>query len=226
MNKIKHMNECSWLLGLLLCALGVVLCTKADFGLSMVAAPAYIIHVFMRDFLPWYTQGTSEYIFQGLILILMCIVLRQFKKRYLLSFGTAVLAGLAVDMWLLVFGGNSPYTVLWVRILCFVIGELLIALAIAFFFRTDLPVQMYELAVCEFAEKHGLDKNKTKLWYDFIMLALALGLSFGLTHKLTGIGIGTVIITIVNAPLIAFFGKILDKIFVFDHLFPALDRKK
>ena len=48
--RIGKMNEIAWVLGIVLCALGVALCTKADFGLSMIAAPAYIIHVGMSRF--------------------------------------------------------------------------------------------------------------------------------------------------------------------------------
>lgn len=219
MKKIRHMNECAWILGILLCGLGVVLCTKASFGLSMVAAPPYIIHVFFEKFLPWYSQGTSEYLFQGLIMLVMCIVIRRFKLRYLLSFGTAVISGLVIDMWLWVFGGGGVYPSLVSRIVAFCIGELLIALAVAFFFRTNMPIQVYELAVCEIADKFGLDKDKTKLWNDIIMFVLSFGLSLILTGGFTGVGIGTVIITLVNAPLIGVFGKILDKIFEFDSLF-------
>ena len=97
MKKLGKMNEIAWVAGIVLCALGVCLITKADFGLSMIAAPAYILHTGFIKIFPWYTQGTSEYIFQGVLLILLCIAVRRFRFRYLFSFVTAVLFGLTLD---------------------------------------------------------------------------------------------------------------------------------
>ena len=220
--KITKMNEAAWVIGIIVCTLGVCMCTKAGFGLSMIAAPPYILHVWLRDALPWFTQGTAEYVWQALILTIMCVAIRRFKARYLLSFGTAVLAGFALDGWLFLFGGNGVYEELWLRIIVFVLGELVTTLAIAFIFRTTLPIQIYELAVCEIASRFGFDKNKVKLVNDILMLVLSAVLSFALTGGLGGFGIGTILITFVNAPLITFFGKILDKIFVFDSRFPKM----
>ncbi len=220
--KIRKMNEAAWVIGIIVCALGVCMCTKAGFGLSMIAAPPYILHVWLRDMLPWFTQGTAEYVWQARILLIMCVAIRCFRARFLLSFGTAMLSGFALDGWLFIFGGNVVYEDLWLRIIVFVLGELVTTLAVAFIFRTTLPIQIYELAVCEIAAKFGLDKNKVKLVNDILMLVLSAVLSFALTGGLGGFGVGTILITFVNAPLITFFGKMLDKIFVFDSRFPRL----
>lgn len=220
--KIRKMNEAAWVIGIIVCALGVCMCTKANFGLSMIAAPPYILHVWLRDMLPWFTQGTSEYVWQALVMVIMCVAIRGFKARYLLSFGTAVLSGLALDGWIWIFGGNGAYEEMWLRIVMFVVGELVTTLAVAFIFRTTLPIQIYELAVCEIATKFGFDKNKVKLVNDILMLVVSAIMSFVLTGGLGGFGVGTIIITVVNAPLIAMFGKLIDKMFVFDSRFPKL----
>ncbi len=200
-----------WILGLVLCALGVALCTKAGFGLSMIGASPYIISVYMRQFFSWYTQGNSEYIWQALLLIIMCLIIFRFKLRYILSFVTAILAGKAIDFWLFVLGGDGLYSTMTYRIIAFIIGTILLGLAIAFIFRTCLPIQVYELMVKEISERYKLNRDKFKLFYDIGLFVIALALSFILTKKLTGIGVGTVIITFVNAPLITGFGKIIDK---------------
>lgn len=220
--KIGKMNEAAWVLGILLCTLGVALCTKANFGISMVGAPPYIIHLWLRETLPWFTQGTSEYVWQGIILIITCIAVMRFKLRYIVSFGTAVLSGLAIDMWFLLLGGNGAYEGMTVRIIVFTLGVVLTAIAIAFIFRTRLPVQIYELAVCEIADKYKLKVDRVKLVNDLLMLAISVTLALALTGGWNGIGIGTVVITIVNAPLISLFGKIMDRFFEFDSRFPKL----
>ncbi|MGN1085073.1 MAG: DUF6198 family protein [Lachnospiraceae bacterium] len=219
MKKIGKMNEAAWVLGIVLCALGVCLTTKADFGLSMIAAPAYILHVGLIQAFPWYTQGTSEYIFQGVLLLLLCVVIRRFRFRYLLSFVTAFLFGIVLDGWFLLFGGNAPYEAMALRIGSFAAGELLTGLSIAFFFRTKLPLQIYELVVTELSDRYGWKNTTVKQTYDIVSLFLSVLLAFAINHSMKGIGIGTLIITAVNAPLIALFGKLLDKCFTFDSLF-------
>lgn len=219
--KIRKMNESAWILGILICTLGVALCIKADFGVSMIAAPAVILQMWLGKIFPWFTNGMSEYAVQGIVLIIMCIIIRRFKLRYLLSFGTAILAGLALDMWLTILGGNGAYETLWLRILVFVLGELTTSVAVAFYFRTTLPIQVHELAVCEIADRYGFNKNKVKMVFDIVMFVLSCAMALILTGGFNGFGIGTVIITFVNAPLIAFCGRILDKFFVFDSLFTS-----
>lgn len=222
MKKISKMNEAAWLCGILLCGLGVALCTKADFGLSMIAAPPYILHLKLQTFLSFYTQGTSEYVWQAVLLILLCLIIRRFSPKYLFSFGTAVFSGFAIDFWIFILGGGAPYEALWLRIFTFVLGELITALAIAFFFRTSMPLQIYELTVTEISRVYGQPTAKIKQISDAVMLAVAILFAVFVNRAPDGIGIGTLIITAVNAPLISMFGRILDKLFIFDARFPKL----
>lgn len=224
MKRIGKMNEVAWVLGIVLCALGVCLATKANFGLSMIAAPAYILHVGLVKVFLWYSQGTSEYVFQGVLLILLCIGIRRFKLRYLLSFVTAILFGIVLDGWFWVFGGNGAYETLELRIVAFVVGELFTGLAIAFFFRTKLPLQIYELVVTEVADRYKRKTSTVKQAYDITSLGLSLLLAFFVNRSFAGIGIGTIVLTIVNAPLIALFGKLLDRFFTFESLFGRKNR--
>ena len=214
MKIIKKSDVIYWIIGMILCALGVALCTKANFGLSMIAAPPYILHVWLRDLFPWYTQGMSEYVWEGIVLIITCIIIRKFKARYLLSFITAVIFGLLIDGWLLVLGGNGAYTSLIIRIIAFVAGFSITTFAIACFFRTVLPLQVYELSVKEIAtdEKHPRDMIKVKRFFDIAMLGITVLMALFLTHSWEGIGLGTVIMTVFNATLINLFSKLLDKI--------------
>ncbi len=224
MKKFSKMNEAAWIIGTLLCALGRVLCTKSGVGLSMIGAPPYIIHLKLAEKYPFFTQGTSEYVFQALLFVLVCAILRTVKVKHLFSFITAVILGIVIDGWLFVFGGNSVYDALWLRIICFVFGELFTAISIAFLFRTSLPLQMYEVFVLEIASKFNIKKDAVKLWFDAGMLVLSVLLALILNGNLAGVGIGTIIITVVNAPLIKLFGKLLDRMFIFDLFFPSLGK--
>lgn len=220
--KLSKLNELAWLLGTVLCALGVALCTKADFGLSMMAAPPYILHVATSKFFTWYSQGTSEYIWQFMLLILLCIIVRKIRLRYFLSFLSAMFFGFVIDAWLFLFGGNAPIGDLGCRILAFICGVSSISLSVALVFRTYLPPQIAECLVMEVAHFFHLEVTKVKMVNDLICLALSFGLSLILTHGFTGVGVGTIVITLVNAPLIKFWGRQLDKICVFDAVIPKL----
>lgn len=225
MKKLQKMNEAAWLMGVLLCAFGVALATKADFGLSMIAAPPYILHLFMQNFLPWYSQGTSEYVWQGVLLIIMCIIVRRFKWKYLLTFACAVIFGLAVDGFLWLLGGSGAYETMWVRIVVFIASEIITAFAIACYFRTDMPLPVYELVVSEIAKCYSLQINKVKQVNDIIMLVISVLFALLLNRSFQGIGIGTIIITLVNASLIALAGKLMDKFIDFSPRFPKFIEK-
>lgn len=215
MKKIPRFNIPAWVIGIVLIALGVVFMTKSDFGVSSIVAPAYVIHLKVSQYLPWYTFGTSEYILQGFLLLVMCAVIRRFRLRYLLSFVTSVIYGEVLDLWFMLFG-TQPYTEMRERCVSFVAGILISSLAIAFLFRTRLPQQVYELFVKEVSIRYKLRMNKFKLAYDLSSLAVAAVLALILSRSFNGVGVGTIICAVVNAPLIAMFGKVLDKVFDFE----------
>ena len=210
--KLLSKNTAHWLLGLVISSLGLGLCTKSNLGLSMIGAASYILHVALRDGWSWFTQGTGEYVWEAIVLLVTCVLVRRFRWKYLLSFATAVLSGFIIDGWLAVLGGNGAYANRTVRIVAFIAGMMSTSLGIAFIFRTTLPPQVYELSVSEIADRFGFSKDKTKFGFDLTMLCASLAMSFLLTDTLTGIGVGTVVITFCNAPLIAFFGRIIDRI--------------
>ena len=224
MKKIGKMAEMAWVIGTVLCAFGVVLCTKSGIGLSMMAAPPYILHITLRDLLPWFTQGTAQYLFEGSMLLVMCVLIGRFRLRFLLSFLSGVIYGVVLDLWLLVMGGNGQYVSMVARVMSFAAGIGCISLAVAFMFRTYLPPQIPELFVMRVADRFRAEQPRIKLILDLSCLALSFILALALTGKLTGIGVGTVVIAVANAPLIRLWSKPVDKFFSFEPMFPALER--
>lgn len=223
--KIKNFNEAAWVLGIILISLGTCLLVKANFGISSVAAPAYVIHQKLIQIFSWYTLGTSDYIFQGLILILSCILTLKFKLKYLLSFFTAVLYGLSLDLWQFILG-PAAYSTFLTRSVSFGLGILICGAAIALFFRTTLPLQCYELFVVIVSKHFNLNKSKFKFIYDIALLILAIGLMliFFKQFRFDLIGVGTILCAVLNAPLISLFGKIYDKFIDFSPRYPKLQK--
>lgn len=219
----RKMAELAWVIGTILCAFGVAICTKSGLGLSMFAAPPYILHVRLREMLPWLSQGTAQYLFDGAMMAVMCVVIGRFRLKYLLSFVYGVIFGMAIDLWLLVLGGNSQYVTLAARILSFAVGTVTVTLAIAFMFRTYLPPQVPELVVVETTKRFHAQQPRVKLIVDFSCLAISVAMALLLTGKLTGIGAGTVVTALVNAPLIRMWSKVLDRFFGFEPMLPSLE---
>ena len=223
MKKTGKMSEVAWVIGTILCAFGIASCTKSGLGLSMFAAPAYILHVRFHDLLPWLSQGTAQYLFDGAMMALMCVVICRFRLKYLFSFAYGVIFGVAIDLWLTVLGGNGIYGTWAARIISYAVGNGITTLAIAFMFRTYLPPQVPELVVLEVTGRFRLRQTRVKQLLDVSCLVISVAMALLLTGKLTGIGIGTVIAALVNAPLIRFWGNVLDRFFCFDPLFPKVE---
>lgn len=225
MKKIPRFAEAAWVCGIVLCAFGVALTIKADFGVSMIAAPPYIIHLKVAEYFPSFTLGTAEYCFQGVLLLVMMAVVRRVRFKYFLCFATAVIYGKVLDLMLLLLGGGEAYTAMPARIAAFVAGGVITSMAIAFFFRTYLPLQIYELFVTESAAVFKKPNEKVKYIFDGACLVISVTLTLVLFKGFEGIGIGTIILTIANAPIIALCGKLLDKCIDFAPLSPKLEKK-
>lgn len=219
--RIGRTGELAWLLGVLLCSLGVCFSARSGFGVSMVVAPAYVLHLYLSPSLPWMTFGAAEYLLQGTLILLLCVAVQRFKWKYLLSFFTAVCYGFALDFWRMLFG-TEVYPLLWQRVIACMFGALVTAFAIALYLRTYLPQQGYELVVKELTERYSLRLGRVKWLYDISSLLLAILLMLVLfgTFSTDMVGVGTLLLTVINTPLITLSGKLLDRFFVFTPAFP------
>ena len=224
-----------WIGGVFTVAFGVALCSAAGLGVSMIAAPAFIVAEALDPVLPWLSVGMAEYFYQGIVLAAMCLITRRFDFRYLLSFLVAVVYGYVLDMWLAVLGFSDGMRI-WERYLLLGAGIACVSLGVTFFFRTYLPMEVYELFVAETAKRFDLRTEKMKLYYDLSQLAITLTLAFTLfdpsdfdwrgiyATAYHSLGPGTVLATFLNAPLIALFGKAADRLFGYGALFPGLKK--
>jgi uncharacterized membrane protein YczE len=205
-------SELCYLLGLLFMALGTALMEKAGFGMSMVVAPAYLVHLKLSQVIPFFTFGMAEYTLQAILILGLSLVMGRFRLGYLFSFVTAVLYGLVLDGWLLLLGG-LPTVGMPVRLLWFILGMPLCALGVALFFHTYLSPEAYELIVMEVCRKWNIPTGRCKTVYDCCSCGVSILLSFlffGPLH-FVGIGLGTVVCALLNGRIIGFLSKILER---------------
>lgn len=215
-SKKTFYTELSYLFGIVTLALGTVFMERADFGVSMVVAPAYLIYLKLSAVLPWFTFGMAEYTLQAALLVAMCVVLKRFRLGYLFSFVTAVFYGVVLDL-LMLAGGLLPKDVLWLRFVYYVVGVLICSVGVALLFRTYIAPEVYELFVKELSSKYGWNIGKVKTVYDCVSCLVGVVLSFvffGMWH-FEGVKWGTILCALINGFLIARIGKLLDRRFDF-----------
>lgn len=214
MKKIKMSRELAYILGLIIMPFSVALTVKADLGMSMIAAPTYII----SEKISFITYGMAEYGMQLVMLVLMCIIIKKFRLAYLMSFLTAIVYGTILDfaVWLT---SSIPADNIVVRIILLLFGMVMTSMSVAFFFNTYLAPCAYDFFVRVVGQEKKLDMRKWKIAYDISMLTLSLLLSFALFHKLVALNVGTVLMVALNGNIISFFSSLMTKhIEFFDRL--------
>ena len=220
MKKRVFYTEISYILGLVIMAFAAAFTEKANFGMSMVVAPAYILHLKVSQFIPWFTFGVAEYVFQGLLIIVTVIIMRKFKKSYLFSFVTAVIYGTLLDFAMSIIAA-LPDQYFAIRVVWYVLGTVLCSFAVSLFFHTYISPEAYELIVKELSQKLKCNINKVKTAYDCFSVVLGIVLSFSFFGfgVFEGVKLGTVICALINGFLIGRFSSFLEKHFDFKNKF-------
>lgn len=218
--KKTFFTEISFIVGAFIMSLGIAMMARANFGMSMVVAPAYIIFVKVSEFWPWFTLGMSQYVFQLALIILLCLVIRRFRAKFFLSFITAFIDGLILDLMIFLVGFIPDFGIAG-QIIFFIFGDLFSLIGVAFFFHTYLPPEAYELFVKQFSLRFNFKIQNVKTIYDISSLVLAVILSFiffGFMH-FEGVYWGTLICALINGTIVGFIDRRLEKWFEFKDAF-------
>lgn len=243
--KLHFPAEGVWALGVFLMAMGVACISKSNFGYSMVVAPVYLLFTKLSAYLPFLTFGVTEYLFQGLLILLLIPVTRRFRPQYLLSFLTAVIYGYLFDFMLFLVG-FLPVGGILGRCLWFAVGEGVTVLSVVCFMHTYLAPEAYELVVKEIATVYRKPFHRVKLIYDLSSLLVAAVLSLALFgggafrdftwaglgraildgYVIEGIGVGTVVAALVGGPLIGLADRWFTRVFDTTPLIPCFRPKE
>ena len=218
MKKRTFYTELAYVAGIVSLVCGVTLMERADFGMSMVVAPAYVLHRFISTLpgMEWFSFGVAEYTLQLLLVLALMAIVRQFRISYFFSFVTAVIYGNLLDlvMWLTPV---IPADNIALRVVFFVVGELFCTLGVSLVFHTYIPPEAYELFVSEICKKFGKQTGRVKWVYDIVSCLTAVALSFLFFGWGVFIGVkwGTVLCAVVNGVIIGAMVKWEDQHFDF-----------
>ena len=202
--KKKFYSELAYVMGIVILALGTAMMERADFGMSMVVAPAYLLHLKVSETFAFFSFGMAEYVFQGILLIAMMLLLRRFRVAYLFSFITAVFYGFTLDIAL--------------RVAFYILGMVVCAVGVSLLFHTYIPLEAYEMFVKEVSARLGMDINKFKTIYDCTSCAVAVIMSFAFFGfgKFEGVKLGTIICALINGRLIGLCSAWFEGVFEFE----------
>ena len=191
-------------------AIGAALMKHGSFGLS----PFYSVSLALFDATGMFTMGTWNACFQIALILLLMLILRKAKLRYLLSFAVAGASSIILD------GANVvcarlPQT-MPVRVICYIAGFLVMTLGIAMMAECKLPVAPMNLFVRELSEEWGKPFRGIKLIFDICCLAVSVAASLCFTGRLShGIGVGTVLSAFLTGPFSGVYITRLRKRFSF-----------
>lgn len=218
--KRKCYTEAAYFLGLILLAVATAMMEKANFGMSMIVAPAYVLHRWLQPVWGWFTFGAAEYCFQALLLVVMSLALGRFRISWLCSFVTAVVYGFVLD-GLMLLAAPLPTGMVW-RVVWYVLGMAVCSLGVACMFRTYLSPEVYELLVKEGSRRYGVEIHRFKTGYDCASCLLAVVMSFACfgLWQFVGVQWGTILCALVNGWLIGQCSRLLEKCFVFKDALP------
>ena len=212
MKKIKISSEITYFLAIALLSLAMAILSAADFGISMIVAPAYLLSLKTGVF----SFGQAEYAIQAGVFIVLCLVLRRFKLVYLSSFITCLVYGAALDLWRLIPFFNPAVTAPGsmatpLRVAMYISGVLLTSFSVALFFKSYLYPQVYDFFVKAVSARYKVKLSALKTGVDLSMLATSVIMSLCFFKKFVGIGWGTLIMAPIDGTLIGRFSRFLDK---------------
>ncbi|MBR5223969.1 MAG: hypothetical protein IKV81_07390 [Clostridia bacterium] len=218
MKKHTFYSEMAYIIGLFMLAFGTALMSRGGFGVSMVVAPAYVLHLKLSCYFSFFSFGFAEYLLQAVILIIMMLILKRVRVIYFLTFITTIIYGALLDLAMIILPqiASDRYAL---RIGVYITGIMLCTAAISLLFKTYLPPAAYEVFVKNVSQKLKISLFAFKTGFDISFCILAAVLSLFFFGKIQGVGIGTAICALIYGGLIALFTRFFEHFFTFKNAF-------
>lgn len=188
---------------------GVVLMLYSGAGISAISSVPFAF----SEVIPHISLGTWTYIFQGILVLTLMILRKQFVPQYLFSFVVGFIFGKLLDVheaWINIL----PQTLSWC-IFYFITSYILLCIGIALSNRCKLPIIPTDLFPRELEQITSIKYHKIKISFDVICLFVTAGMTFIFLGNIRGLGIGTVMAAFTMGKVVGMIGDWLDKKFYF-----------
>lgn len=215
MKKIRLSNEFVYIMGALVLSLATAMLSAANFGLSVIVSPAYLLS--MKA--PFLTFGQAEYVTQGILFLIFCSAMRQVKLLYFGAFLSGIIYGFLLDLWRMLIPHFNPGLCppgslpMYIRVIYFAVGFFINAFGATLYFKNKYYPQVYEFFVKGISEKYQKDLSEFKLRFDLAFLFLTLSMSLLMFHRFVAVGAGTLLMACCNGPLIGAYSRWFDRHF-------------
>lgn len=194
-------------ISLLFAGMGISLIAISDLGASAVSSPAFVASlVFPLSF------GTFTFIANLTFFLLQIVLLRsQFPKREYTQLIVVPLAGVFIDLGMILFGGIQPNTYFG-QLLVLLIGIAVLAFGITLQIRANAITNPAEGIVKAMAQKTGKSFGTLKTQFDVFLVVFAVALSLIGLGTIQGVREGTVLAALLVGPMINVFNKLIDAV--------------
>lgn len=199
--------------GLVVNSLGVSLITKANLGTSPISSIPYVLSLNFPLSLGNFTVVFSLF----LILLQLLILGKDFKLEYLLQIPVSLAFGAFIDVSMALLAFVHPETYMQ-KLLDLVLGCLILGIGVYIEILADVVMLPGESFVRAVVFRWKREFGATKVIFDVSISVIAELLSFALSDKLYGVGVGT----IVAAVLVGFIARLIGRRLAFlpKKLFP------
>ncbi len=176
-----------YILGLVLCAVGIVLTKRCMWGISPDSSVPYVL-----ELITGWSLGTWTMLFQFANAFLQMIILKNFRKISIwMQFVYAILFGRLIDL-VQIFIPTAP-DLIPVKIIYLAAGVICTALGLYILTQTNIVADTLISFVKVISDKRNASLGKVKNIYDIVLAIIAALLSIIFTHQLQAIGIATLV---------------------------------
>lgn len=239
MNKTKPTlhKEVIYPVSLVLIILGVLLMSRANFGIAPCEIPAYVIAVGFSKIFPagsfgYNVLGTimfGDLLVQSVMLIVFCLIIRRFRPFYLFSYFSVFvisLVGYCLQLIPVFDPAGGVVLPLAVRIVFYIVGFFLTVIAVSLWFHTYFYPQVYTFVPKGLVEHFHIKREWiVLLCFDvgYTILGVLLNAIVTKQWNLWGEGcfyFGTITSLCLTAPCIGLVIRLMEKLFTFKTLRP------
>lgn len=197
--------------GVVINAFGVALITKSNLGTSQISSVPYVLSLQY----PAVSFGVTTFVMNLAFIVMQMILLRgQFKPSQFMQVVVNVIFSGMLEVGMLMLSFLNP-TQLWERLVCVVVGCIVLGFGISLEVAPNLVMVPGEGAVYALSIVTKAKYGTAKIIFDLALIIIAVALSFVFFGRLNGVGLGTIVSALVVGTFINFFNrhlKFLDRI--------------